>query len=74
MIDGAPVIHGLNSECCDRILCEKVNQLEIPQSEKNMLKKLIPLSHIDYGLRIKDCEFVVPGLPPGYYMFEPSKI
>ena len=42
-------ITGLNSDCCDRILSEKINQLEIPQSEKNMLKKLTPLCHIGYG-------------------------
>ena len=42
-------IHGFNNYCCDRILSEKINQLEIPQSEKNMLKKLTPLCHIGYG-------------------------
>ena len=41
-------ITNLNSDCCDRILSEKINQLEIPESEKNMLKKLIPLCRYEY--------------------------
>ena len=33
------------SDCCNRILSEKIDQLRIPEPEKVMLKKLIPFAY-----------------------------
>ena len=38
-----------NCNCCNRRLSEKIDRLEIPESEKVMLKKIIPLSYYHHS-------------------------